>query len=46
MDFPYIEEEWNVIREKAYAKNKNLTGMSVLGKYLSKMRIKQFKNYG
>ena len=46
MDFPYIETEWNTIREKAYAKNKNLTGISVLGKYLSKMRIKQFKNYG
>ena len=46
MDFPYIPEEWNVIRDREFAKNPNLTGMSVFGKYLSKMRIKQFKNYG
>ena len=46
MDFPYIPEEWEVIRNKAFEKNPNLTGMSVFGKYLSKMRIKQFKEYG
>lgn len=50
MDFPYVPEEWNVIRDKAFAaaemKGKALNGMSVFGKYLSKMRIKQFKDYG
>ena len=46
MDVPYIPEEWNVIRDKAYAKNpQKMTGMSVLGKYLSKMKLKQWKQY-
>ena len=46
MDLPYIPEEWNVLRDRAFAKNPNLTGMSVFGKYLSKMKLKQFKAYG
>lgn len=46
MDLPYIPEEWNVLRDRAFAKNPNLTGMSVFGKYLSKMKLKQFKTYG
>ena len=41
MDVPYIPEEWNVLRDKAYAKNPNaMNGMSVFGKYLSKMNLK------
>ena len=47
MDVPYIPEEWNVLRDKAYAKNpQKMTGMSVFGKYLSKMKLKQWKEYG
>ena len=46
IDVPYIPEEWNVLRERAYAKNPNLNGMSVFGKYLSKMKLKQYKQYG
>ena len=47
MDIPYIPEEWNVLRDKAYAKNpaKN-NDVAVFGKYLSKMKLKQFKNKG
>lgn len=46
MDVPYIEEEWNTLRDRAYAKNPNTVGgMSVFGKYLSKMKLKQWKNY-
>lgn len=46
LDVPYIEEEWNIIREKAYAKDPNkMNGMSVFGKYISKMKLKQFKDY-
>lgn len=45
MDFPWIPEEWNILRDKAFAKNPNLNGMSVLGKYLAKMRIKQWMDY-
>lgn len=46
MDVPYIPEEWNVLRDRAFEKNPNLNGMSVFGKYLSKMKLRQWKNYG
>lgn len=43
---PYIESEWNVLRDRAYQKDPyKMTGMSVFGKYLGKMKLKQFKNY-
>lgn len=48
MDIPYIKEEWDSLVEKAVAKNgphKPLTGMSVYGKYLSKMKLKQWMGY-
>jgi hypothetical protein len=51
-DVPWIEPEWNVLRDRAWtaAKQKNpnhpmLTGMSVFGKYLSKMKLKQWNKY-
>lgn len=44
-DVPYIPSEWNVIRDKAYARDPHkVTGISVLGKYFSKMKLKQFKD--
>ena len=46
MDVPYVPVEWDVLRDRAFAKNPNLNGMSVFGKYLSKMKLKQWKNYG
>lgn len=47
MDVPYIPEEWNVLRDRAYAKDPyKMNGMSVFGKYLSKMKLKQWKAYG
>ena len=47
MDVPYIEAEWNVLRDKAFARDPyKMNGMSVIGKYLSKMKLKQFKEYG
>lgn len=46
MDVPYVPEEWNILRDKAYAKDPyKMNGMSVFGKYLSKMRLKQWKDY-
>lgn len=45
-DVPYIEEEWNVLRDRAYAKDPyKMNGMSVFGRYLSKMKLRQWKNY-
>lgn len=50
MDVPYVPEEWNVLRDKALVKAnddpRKLNGMSVFGKYLSKMKLKQWKEYG
>lgn len=46
MDVPYIVEEWNVLRDRAYAKDPmKMNGMSVFGKYISKMKLKQWKEY-
>ena len=46
MDVPYIEEEWNILRDRAFNKDpKKMNGMSVFGKYLSKMKLKQWKEY-
>lgn len=45
-DVPYIPSEWNSLRDKAYAKDPHkVTGMTVLGKYFSKMKLKQWKEY-
>lgn len=47
MDVPYVPVEWNAIRDKAYAAHpKKMNGLSVIGKYLSKMKLKQWKRYG
>lgn len=45
-DVPYIEAEWNTLRDRAYAKDPyKMNGMSVFGKYLSKMKLTQWKHY-
>ena len=45
MDVPWLPWEWNTLRDKAYAKNPSkMNGLSVIGKYLSKMRLKQHKD--
>lgn len=44
-DVPYVPDEWNKLMAK-YANNpEKMTGMTVLGRYLSKMKLKQFKDY-
>ena len=44
-DVPYLEEEWNSIRSKEFDKKQRLTGMSVIGKYLGKMKLNQWNKY-
>ena len=45
LDMPYIENEWNVLRDREYAANPyKAQGAAVFGKYLSKMRLGQYKN--
>jgi hypothetical protein len=39
-DVPYVADEWNKLMA-TYAKDKSkLTGMTILGRYLSKMKLK------
>lgn len=45
VDVPYVPEEWNKLLA-TYGKDRaKLTGMSILGRYLSKMKLKQYKEY-
>ena len=47
MDVPYVPSEWNVLRDRDYAKDPNkIGGAAVFGKYLSKMKLKQWKEFG
>ena len=44
-DVPYIPDEWHKLM-MTYGKDKSkLTGMTILGRYLSKMKLKQFKDF-
>ena len=44
-DVPYIPDEWNKLMI-SYAKDKSkVTGMTIIGRYLGKMKLKQFKDY-
>ena len=44
-DVPYIPEEWDKILQ-TYAKDPSkMTGMSIVGKYFSKMKLKQWREY-
>ena len=46
MDVPYIEKEWNSLRDSAYQKNPaSVNSTSVFGKYLAKMKLVQWKEY-
>lgn len=53
VDIPYIPEEWNSLRERyefntgkdgKVVRNKN-ANQSVLGRYIGKMRLEQYKNF-
>ena len=47
MNVPYVPAEWNVLRDKAYEKDPNkFNTAAIFGKYLSKMKLKQWKDYG
>lgn len=45
-DVPYIKKEWDALLAKAIAKDPTkITGMSIIGKYFSKMKLRQWKDY-
>ena len=45
IDVPYVPEEWNKLLAKYGVDRSKLTGMSILGRYLSKMKLKQYHDY-
>lgn len=45
VDVPYVPDEWNKLMAKYARDPQNVTGMTILGRYLSKMKLKQFKDY-
>ena len=46
-DYPYVPVEWTNLRDRAYAKDPNkVSGMAIFGKYIAKMKLKQWKQYG
>lgn len=44
-DVPYIPDEWNKLLAKYGQDRASLKGTSIVGRYLSKMKLKQWKNY-
>ena len=44
-DVPYVPDEWMKLLE-SYGRDKSkVTGMTILGRYLSKMKLKQYKDF-
>lgn len=45
VDVPYIPDEWNKLLA-TYGKDRSkLTGLTILGRYLSKMKLKQYREF-
>lgn len=46
IDVPYVKDEWNKTLERELERTEpsKITGTTIVGKYLAKMRIKQFKD--
>ena len=44
-DVPYVREEWYKLLEKYGQDGSKVTGMTILGRSLSKMKLKQYKEY-
>ena len=43
-DVPYVHDEWAKLLE-SYGRGEKVTGLTIFGRYLSKMKLKQFKDY-
>ncbi len=44
-DVPYIPEEWDKLMHSYAGPGKKVTGATILGRYLSKMKLKQYREY-
>lgn len=45
LDVPYIPDTWADILTKAVSSNKKMTGLTVIGRYLSSMKLSMWKDY-
>ncbi len=45
IDIPWIPEEWNNLLRKYGQNRADVTGTTILGRYISKMRLNQYKDY-
>jgi hypothetical protein len=45
VDVPYVPKEWNKLLADYANKGSKVTGTTILGRYLSKMKLVQYKKY-
>lgn len=45
IDVPYIESEWNALLDRYGKDPKKLSSLSIIGRYLAKMKLKQYAGY-
>lgn len=45
VDVPYIKDEWDNLLAKYGKDPKKVTGLTIIGRYLSKMKLKQWNRY-
>ena len=44
-DVPYIPDEWNKLMASYARDNKKISGLTIIGRYLSKMKLNQWNKY-
>lgn len=44
-DVPYVPDEWNKLMASYGKDPSKMTGLTILGRYLSKMKLKQYKDF-
>ena len=44
-DVPYVEDEWNTLLNRYAQDPKKITTTTIIGRYLSKMKLTQYKDY-
>ena len=44
-DVPYVPKEWNALLRTWCKDRSKVTGLTVMGRYLSKMKLKQYKDF-
>lgn len=45
LDVPYVPDEWNKLMLTYAGPGKKVTGTTIIGRYISKMRLQQYKNF-